>query len=82
MIKTFVMLQKITFQINAVHLNSLFIKMNIIHYNNNNKCFLVANQNIRMITEGSCNDAKKISVEITGIINYILNIYSNRKQSF
>ncbi len=44
------------------------------HNNKKKNFFWAANQNIRMISEGSCdwsNDAKKISFEITGI-NYIL----------
>ncbi len=65
MIKTFIILQKIyIFQINAVLLNFPFIKETW------KKRFLAANQNIRVISEASCdwiNDAKKFSFEITGI---------------
>ena len=93
-VKTFIMLQKIIFQINAVLLNFLFIKeswkkKNIVH-----KYFVqlytinvswAANQHIRMISEGSCdtedwsNDAEN-SALITGI-NYTL-LYIHIENSY
>ncbi len=70
MMKTFIMLQKISISGKccsselSIHQRNLKKILLICFQHNNNKCFfffLAANQNIRMISEGSCdwnNDAK------------------------